>query len=647
LIPIDDLSVFNKIDFNTDYYRSIYLYNDKHFGLFKQNNTIAGIVDVTSKTLVWDFDSANNIELAKKDTISLVNTLLANGLKEDQFTICFSGNKGFSVEIETTSRFSPNEYKAITDQLSEGLETRDTVITNPSRVFRVPFTKHPKTNLYKIPISFNKLKELSIDQIKDLAKSNNVDDPWYISNEVELPSSILELVKQKKTESKVTIKVDQDFETELATLDMSKKPKNIPACKYAIMNGFIKPGARHISLVSLAAHFKNQGFPAETTYGILKQACKLQEKRFPNAQEPKDKGELWNNIVKSVYSPTWQGGTYSCSEQKFLQEVCPVKNTKNCHVHKSDNIVETFPDIASQFKSFAKNIEKNRVYTGIKEIDDNIMLTTSMPCGILGSPGSGKTSIILNILNHTSKQGVKSLFCSLDMGKYLVYGKVISKHLGIDYREVIKAYRNDDPITKEWNELINTEYKNCSLVFKSGVSVDDIKHIVIDEQAKTSEKIKLVCIDYLECISGPYSDPLANTSKISLELKNLATDLDICVIVLVQPPKTAGDASKPLTSMRQIKGSSSLEQNFRAILGIYREGFNPNDQSVDRFITINCLKNTMGGLFSVDLGWDGLRGGISKLDQHGVNTLKELRKRKQEASKGDRYWASQLDDEWN
>jgi hypothetical protein len=73
-----------------------------------------------------------------------------------------------------------------------------------------------------------------------------------------------------------------------------------------------------------------------------------------------------------------------------------------------------------------------------------------------------------------------------------------------------------------------------------------------------------------------------------------------------------------------------LEQSFRAVLGIYREGFGPNRPEDDRFITINALKNTMGPLFSVDNYWDGTRGEIRPLDETGEMDLADLRKRKSE-----------------
>jgi hypothetical protein len=47
-------------------------------------------------------------------------------------------------------------------------------------------------------------------------------------------------------------------------------------------------------------------------------------------------------------------------------------------------------------------------------------------------------------------------------------------------------------------------------------------------------------------------------------------------------------------------------------------------------LTINCLKNRMGAMFSLDLGWDGMRGEIYELSDEQLLHLQEVRNRKKE-----------------
>ncbi len=58
-----------------------------------------------------------------------------------------------------------------------------------------------------------------------------------------------------------------------------------------------------------------------------------------------------------------------------------------------------------------------------------------------------------------------------------------------------------------------------------------------------------------------------------------------------------------------------------------RPGFSPRTPEDDQFITIKCLKNRMGGLFALDLGWSGATGDIYELNDEQFAQLKEIRER--------------------
>ena len=262
-----------------------------------------------------------------------------------------------------------------------------------------------------------------------------------------------------------------------------------------------------------------------------------------------------------------------------------------------------------------------------------------MPVGLLGAPSSGKTSLSLDILNNTSKSGLSSVFFSMDMYGPLIYMKQIQRLTGLNSREIHRLWKENPKKAHELNEKVQAEYKHVKFSTKSGHTVQGMREIIDDYEQSTSDKVKLVLIDYLECIAGPYSDATANTHKIAGELRDFATETGTCVLTLLQPPKSAGDAGIPLTSMRQVKGSSMLEQSFRVILGIYREGFGPKYADRDKFITVNSLKNTMGPLFSVDNYWDGVTGTIKPIDDEGRADLALLRedRKKDVSAQGNTY----------
>lgn len=627
LIPIDE-DVFVTIDQakDKDWYSSIFIYNDEHKKRLATTGSLAGIRDVTTNKLVWDFDSKDNLAQAQQDAAELCNRLISrHGIDRSFMLIAFSGQKGFSVTLPTNKRFTPEEFKSTNIALAEGLQTNDTSICDANRIFRIAGTKHQRSGLYKFPLTYGQLQELEpkiiLELAKDISETTAGDE---VTCPVELPDSIYNLRSPKAKEKIVPIVISND-------IDFKIKPKGISNCKYAIMHGFFPAGSRNNSMTALAATFKALGFPKEAAYSLCKTACAYQSER--TGTERFSKEELWNGVIESVYKSTWNGGQYTCKKEPWLKAICDSLGSNKCRHEKEQpgGFVE-MADISAQFQDYSFNIEKNTIRTGVVAIDENIRLTVGMPVALLGAPSSGKTSLSLSILNNTSKAGIASAFFSMDMYGPLIYMKQIQKHFSIQSDRVHEIYRHEKAKRAEIDARVKEEYKNVKFSLKAGHTVQEMRDLVNDQEQKTGEKVKLVMIDYLECIAGPYSDATANTHRIAGELRDFATETDRCVITLVQPPKSAGDASSELTSMRQIKGSSMLEQSFRAVLGIYRDGFGPKYADWDKFITINCLKNTMGNQFQTDNYWNGLTGEIRPLTEEEEEELSVLRKRRKEDS---------------
>ena len=87
LIPANE-DIFHHVkDTTKPYFVSTFRYNDTHYKHFKANRTIAGITDVTTSKLWWDFDSKEDLERARKDAVALCAHLISSGISSDQLQI--------------------------------------------------------------------------------------------------------------------------------------------------------------------------------------------------------------------------------------------------------------------------------------------------------------------------------------------------------------------------------------------------------------------------------------------------------------------------------------------------------------------------------------------------------------------------------
>lgn len=249
------------------------------------------------------------------------------------------------------------------------------------------------------------------------------------------------------------------------------------------------------------------------------------------------------------------------------------------------------------------------------------------------------TSVILDILKYTSMNGEDSMFYSLDMTDELVYTRLVQNETGLDSEEIFEYHKNDKIARKveQAGEAIHKKFSNVKICSRSGSTVEDIERDLKNYEEKTGRKVRLLVVDYLEKIKGKYSDPTATSGLVASQLNDLARTHNVCVVLLLQPQKSAGDPSEPLLTMRKIKGASVIEQDCRVIMTLWRPGFNPEDSDYDEFACIAVVKNNMGRLGRYDFHWNGVRGKIRELTPHEAKELKALEKRKADEKEQDDF----------
>lgn len=617
LIPLSD-DIYDYIkDKESDWYMSLFQYNDNHKDILATEGTLAGIKDVKTDIIYFDFDDETNPNNAKNDAITLCKRLEDKGIKD--YNICFSGMKGFSVDFYTKELFTPKQFKKIIVSLAGDLKTFDVKVCDPQRIVRVPNTKHQKSGLFKIPMSLDELSSLTMDEILSNAIKPNFDA--YKATYIECPKEIIPVVEE---EPKTAI--------DLGDFDVKNRPAFFDEARWMLNNGIFENGERNTALLCLASFYKSLGYVADQTYRILKGTAELQSKRTGTDRYPDE--ELYNNIIMSVYSPTWRGGVFSIRDP----ESWLYKYAKKHDIDVAADGVKAskFTDIETDFVDFVKNIEQNTIKTGIKFIDENMLITTGSVMGILGPASSGKTSVTLDILNHTSLAGVPSVFASLDMYRTRIFEKLIYRVTEgkFDRKKIYEMYKTGE--YKDINQKIKDEFGNVYFYDKSSPTVQDIREYVLEVEKTSGQKVKLVMIDYFERISSDMSDDTAASKRIMGEIQDLMNDLNLCVIVLYQPNKMSIGSGPdiPILNYTAIKGSSFVFQSLRNIVSICRYGQNVKWQDYDKYINFNILKNDLGTLGSCDMHWTGRTGRIRELEDHETVELKEFLKLKEMDSGG-------------
>lgn len=621
LVPVN-ASIQEHINSEEDWYLSTYNYTEKHKDLFEQSGSISGIVDVTTDKIWWDFDSKDDVELARQNAISLCQRLLEKKVPEKDIVIAFSGNKGFFIGLTLIGTFTPEQIQNAAFKLANDLPTFDQVVYNPSRIFRIVGTKHKATGLYKTLLSFSELTTLSTTKITYKANKKTINTNNY--DAVVLPVELF--AKETKLTQSVVIKNEFDF----SDIDFARKVRGWPNCKWALRQGYqIKSGDRNDKLLCLIAQARALNEDRLGAYNLAKTADTLGSQIY--GCERATKSEIYQKVDR-VYSDAWKGGAYTCKGDKhlWLSELCQSLGPNKCKHTEVKNLIDV-RNVFEDFSIYAKDIDKNTIKTGIVDLDKNLRIVVGQMVGILGAPSSGKSALALEILENTSKEGLLSVFYSLDMASSEMYQKIVQRVTGYTDQKLFDIFKNDPKGREEIGKMVDAAYSNVKFCFDTGVSVENIEKTIEDFEESSGRKVKLLLLDYNELLSSPHSDMTASSGYNAGAIKKLTNGRGLCTISLLQPPKMVGDAGDEINSYRNIKGSSLLEQCFSIIIGIYRPGFTAENNSMDdNYMIMNVVKNRLGKLFQLPFAWNGLRGKITSLADGDYDKLKELKDRKKE-----------------
>jgi len=639
LVPAgkDLTAVYAKINKEKDNYYSIFYYNENHKKQFDAVGSIAGITDVTTDRLVFDFDSDNkdlskieNIDLSRADAIEIVNRLQKEGFKSENIQVFFSGGKGFEVSVNLQdARLTPREAKNIGLNLAEGLKTFDKSVYNASRIFRLPLTKHQKSGLYKSPLTVEDLESMTTEEIMENAKHNleytDIKDAW---KPAKLSARMLQL-KDKAPEVTVTKSaVSLGFTAD--DIDWSTMPKDYKPTTWLLEMGFYPQGSRNRALLILASRYRYLNMTQTKAYYLLKASADAQSER--TGAERVHKKEIWS-VVNSVYGELWNGATFSDEEEPLLMELnslVPVVFQRPV-----ESYCKVIKQSISSFMEYAKDIDKNIIKTGLKSLDENLQLQTGRLYAILAAPGVGKTTICLQILNSMSKSGELNMMASYDMGEPDVLEKLALKHFRISKKELYRRIKEDPEFMEKLDTVLTREYPDTHFIFKTGQTIEELKQSIAETEKKTGRKVRVLVVDYLELIQSKFSDPTQASMESIQGLREIAISMSVCVIVLLQPNKMGTSINEPVTSYTQAKGSSSIQQAVTAMLTLHRPGYSSRTPENDLYMGVDCVKNRSGALFSADFYFDGKYSEIRELEAVERLNLQDLRNKLAESKKGE------------
>ncbi len=255
----------------------------------------------------------------------------------------------------------------------------------------------------------------------------------------------------------------------------------------------------------------------------------------------------------------------------IVKDVLTGKMTKEEGLLKLDSIgkveSDTFIDIEGFSKLDLDDIFKkeNFISTGIPSFDrrNGGVCRTDLII-IAARPKLGKSALALQIANYINH----SIFISLEMGRYEIYGRLLAHESGVNSRLIKQKYMTHEQFLKV--NKVHLELKDrLKLIFADKiVNLNDI--IIFIKKTVSIKKVNAIFIDYIQLIeAGGNMNRDQQIGLISRKLKQTAQTLGIPIFVLSQLKRDSENKHRPTLS--DLRESGNLEQDANIVLLLYQD----------------------------------------------------------------------------
>lgn len=252
--------------------------------------------------------------------------------------------------------------------------------------------------------------------------------------------------------------------------------------------------------------------------------------------------------------------------------------------------------------------------TGFKDLDKVITGLNRSDLVIVGArPAMGKTSFALNMARNVAMMGKKKvLFFSLEMTKEQLAERVLSTEARVLSTKMRTGEISDD----EWPRLATA----TALLSKCELYFDDTSNMTVPEMKSRIRRLRdvdAVFVDYLQLMKsgGKVESRVQEVSEITRNLKLMAKDLNVPVVVLAQLSRTTegrGKSHKP--QLADLRESGSIEQDADIVIMLYRDEYYdaekedseiPEEKPAVNKVEFIVAKNRHGPTTTVEAMWNG------------------------------------------
>ncbi|NPV38863.1 MAG: replicative DNA helicase [Brevinematales bacterium] len=268
--------------------------------------------------------------------------------------------------------------------------------------------------------------------------------------------------------------------------------------------------------------------------------------------------------------------------------------------------------------------------SGYHDLDEKILGLQKQDMIVLAArPSMGKTAFALNIALRLTEvhPDVAVMIFSLEMSNLELAFRAISCASRIPLHKIRSAKISKE----EMDQLVDT----AGSLSRKNILLDDTPAISLNELRSKARRAKsrypnlgLIIIDHIQLIrtsDSIVSNRVQELSYISRNLKALAKELDIPVMVLSQLSRAVDQREDHRPILSDLRDSGAIEQDADLVMFLYREEYYKPNTEKKNIVEVIIAKQRNGAVGSVELAFFGEttrfeeleKGFVSSPERHG------------------------------
>lgn len=237
---------------------------------------------------------------------------------------------------------------------------------------------------------------------------------------------------------------------------------------------------------------------------------------------------------------------------------------------------------------------------GIKALDALLLPARGGEMIVIGArPSVGKTVLAEQIADRWARQGPHPvLFASLEMPVDSLLDRTIARESGLPGMDVVRGLLSE-AATVRANEALQGRRS-------VGVWYLDDSYATTASLRAAAARVRLlaggltgVVVDYMQLLKDPHDSEVTRVTRISRQLKALAREFNVPVLVLSQLSRASANREDQHPRLQDLRESGAIEQDADRVLGLWR----PTLQS--SYADVDVLKARQGITGRIYLDYDG------------------------------------------